>query len=95
MKYCILVAMLSLGCSANRDLVARVSTSTTYHVAKYEHLCEGTGGKYPPSCVPCRDIINEAVWQAKVAETNVSQGYLPEQEVQDLERLLKELDTCP
>lgn len=85
--------LLTTGCATN--VVTQVSAMTTYRVATYEHRCQNTGGQYPPECKPCEDVINEAVWQAKVAEINKKQGYLPPAEVADLQRLIKELDKCP
>jgi hypothetical protein len=54
-----------------------------------------TQGHFPPECLPCQAIINEAVWQAKVAEVNYKQGYLPPKEVEDMKRLMAALEMCP
>lgn len=81
--------------SANAKLVAEVSATATYHTATYEHRCQNTGGHFPANCDLCKDSVNEAVWQAKVAEINRNQGYLPEAEIADLKRLIAELELCP
>lgn len=95
MKFLPLLLVLSLGCSANKALVAKFSATTTYHAASYEHKCQNTGGQYPPECKPCQNVINEAVWQAKTALVNRDQGYLPPKEIAELKRLIVELSKCP
>jgi hypothetical protein len=96
MKWCLTLLVFSFSCrSANSTLVAKFSATATYKVAAFENRCQHTGGKFPPECTRCQDVINEAVWQAKVAEINKEQGFLPAQEQADLDRLLVELNSCP
>jgi hypothetical protein len=97
MRPALLAVLLSASAcaSSNSRLVAEFSATATYHVASYEHRCQGTGGHYPVECSSCQAIINEAVWQAKVAVTNRDQGYLPPEERADLERLIVALGSCP
>ena len=85
----------TIGCvSSNEQLFAKTSATTAYYTETYEHRCQNTG--HPPTpCKPCEDAINEAVWQAKVAELNKTQGYLPPAEIADLQRLIVELSKCP
>ncbi len=81
--------------SANATLVAKLSATAGYHLAAYEHRCQHTDGHFPPECKPCEAIINEAVWQAKVALVNRDQGYLPPKEIAEIKGLIVELEKCP
>lgn len=95
MRLWLLLLLASSACvSANERLVAKVSATTTYRVATYEHRCQNTGNP-PQACTRCQAVINEAVWLAKVAETNKQQGYLTPAEKYELEQLVLDLETCP
>lgn len=88
------VALACSGCAAHSSLVAKATATATFYTATYEHRCEKTGNP-PPQCGPCQSIINRAAWEIPLAVTNRDIGYLPPEQVAELERLVSELEACP
>lgn len=91
----LLTVVVACGCpSTNATLVSQATATQTYYTAAYEHKCQGTGNP-PAQCGRCKQVINDGQWKIETAKINRDIGYLPPEEIAELQALVTELQSCP